>query len=256
LRTLAFIYLAMALVAAAFIRLPKQVAGAPTPAAGRSLTIVQALQTRAFWLMWLAIAMSAQGSLYVSAKYKTIALDFPELRGDRFLATVGSLGSLSNGFSRLAWGILYDRIGFKKCMTVITSMQVLLFLMFTSLTSSPFMYICGVVLSFACLGGNFALAPVETYKLFGNAAVFGMMFTAFAFAGLFGGKIASGIADFMSPDQLSDGTPNTEETSFRFLSFVSLIALVLVQFHGRPCDHPAVVPEVDSPCHMRSRASS
>merc|ERR1719352_641632 len=34
-------------------------------------------------------------------------------------------------------------------------------LSFTSLTASPFMYICGVVLSFACLGGNFALAPVE-----------------------------------------------------------------------------------------------
>jgi len=80
------------------------------------------------------------------------------------------------------------------------------------------------MLSFTALAGNMVMCPAESVKIFGNAAVYGGLFTAFAAAGIFGVKIASSVASIMGSD---DG-------AFYFLCAMAICAGVIVQFHKSP----------------------
>lgn len=61
-------------------------------------------------------ACSIFTGIYISSVYKTMALK--EL-DDRTLTVIGALGGLANGLSRLMWGLLYDKYGFKPLYTCV-----------------------------------------------------------------------------------------------------------------------------------------
>jgi len=54
--------------------------------------------------------------------YKVYGLT--RISDDVFVTTVGSVGSVFNGCSRLFWAALYDRFGFKKVYFVLMGIQV------------------------------------------------------------------------------------------------------------------------------------
>jgi MFS family permease len=235
LRRLATVYLFVALIATPFIRTPKEAGVAEatmTVASQPSSTVMSALRTQGFWIMWLSIALASQGGLYVGSSYKEIAYDSDnsDLKCDSYLVMVGALGALTNGLCRPLWGMLYDRIGFRSSFSLAAIMHVILYFCFPMFTSSPHLYLFGVALSFAGFAGFCALVPAEAYRAYSSGIVLGLFVSAFAFAGVFGTKFT----DFVkhSFDE-SSSTLDTEEVAFRFLSLMSLIAVVLIQFYGR-----------------------
>jgi OFA family oxalate/formate antiporter-like MFS transporter len=233
-RKLSMVYFVFTLIAFPLIRMPRIDASTTraTVETSAAWSVKDAMCTKTFWIMWLAIAVSAQGGLYVSSSYKSIAINFPALHDDRYLASVGAIGSLTNGLMRPVWGFLYDRFGFHACFSVIAAIQVVVICVFPQLSASPPLYALGVVASYACLAGNFTLAPTETYKLFGNAAVYGCLYSSFATAGIFGSKVANFVANMFSLPE--DNTLQTVSKAFMFLSLMSLLALVVLQFHRPP----------------------
>jgi len=244
LRRLALIYVAVPLIAAPFIISPKEAAVTVRarvysgcsiePVEGQPyFTVASALRTRGFWIMWMAIALSSQGALYVGSAYKEIAhdLDNPDLKGDDYLVMVGALGALSNGLCRPVVGIMMDRIGFRNSFSLCASMHILLYFFFPLFTSSPLLYTAGVVLSFAGLAGYCALVPAEAFRAYGNGAVLGCAISAFAFAGVFGAKITDFVKNLVADE--SGFTPDTEALAFKWLSLMCLTGLGMVQFYGR-----------------------
>jgi hypothetical protein len=87
--------------------------------------VTEALNTSQFWLMWAMIITSASAGLNVVSMYKQFASISPVLKGDSYQALVGGMGALFNGFGRLFWGKISDRIGFKTSFTILTIAQAL-----------------------------------------------------------------------------------------------------------------------------------
>lgn len=224
LRILGCIYFLVMAASSPMIRPPKTSDSIAATAAANApgYSIPQALQTHNFWLMWLAIVLCAQGGLYVGAMYKVIAQEVPALANDRYLSMVGALGALSNGLMRPVWGFLYDRLGYRSCFSIIACLQAVVIFVFPKIESAA-MHVPAVILSWAALAGNFAMAPAEIAKIFGNPAVFPCMFTAFAFSGVFGVKISKFVA-YMT----------NSEAVFLYLAATAIAALFLVQLHRPP----------------------
>lgn len=61
--------------------------------------------------------LSTYAGFMMAGCYKTYGFDLG--KSDSFLTIVGSLQALTNGFSRALWGILLDKLGFKKVYEII-----------------------------------------------------------------------------------------------------------------------------------------
>jgi MFS family permease len=113
--------------------------GAPTATglySPRGLTVGQALGTKQFWLMWTLIITCATAGLNTAAVYKQFAATSQALTGDEFQALVGGIGALFNGFGRIFWGTVSDRLGFKLSFTVLSVLQAVSMLTYTASTQS------------------------------------------------------------------------------------------------------------------------
>ena len=100
------------------------------------VTIKEALHSSQFWLMWLMIITSASAGLNVASMYKQFASISPALKGDAYQALTGGMGALFNGFGRLFWGSICDKIGFKTSFTILTVAQAFIQLMYPYSPSS------------------------------------------------------------------------------------------------------------------------
>merc|ERR1711871_1326425 len=114
---------------------------------------------------------------------------FPTLKSDAYLAMVGGVGSIANGMGRTGWGILQDKLGFRKLFTVLTITQAIAMMGYRFTVGSRGLFTATTMVLFLCLGGNFAMAPGACGKLFGaevGPRVFAVLFSAFATAAIGG----------------------------------------------------------------------
>ncbi len=83
---------------------------------------------------------------------------------------VVSVTSICNGVSRLLWGIIFDKIGIKKCLTIISIFFIVatagLFLSYTGNIS--FLFIICACLMYISFGGNAITCPSVIRELFGH----------------------------------------------------------------------------------------
>lgn len=123
--------------------------------------------------------VSSFGSMIVS-NYKTYGqtLDFE----DSFLSTVGTLGSVMNGVSRLFWGSLLERLGIKKIMLINLSVQIGLSFTLRWVSSSGAVYLIYVITVYFCYGGWYAMMPATITRIFGKkigTTIYGITFIGF-----------------------------------------------------------------------------
>ncbi len=83
---------------------------------------------------------------------------------------VVSVTSICNGVARLLWGIVFDKIGIKKCLTIISIFFIVatagLFLSYTGNIS--FLFIICACLMYISFGGNAITCPSVIRELFGH----------------------------------------------------------------------------------------
>jgi OFA family oxalate/formate antiporter-like MFS transporter len=97
--------------------------------------------------------------------------------------------SLANGFGRIIWGALSDKIGRKTAFVAMFTLQGLMMIAFFFVGGNEYLlYLSAAIIGFN-FGGNFALFPSATADFFGNKSVglnYGWVFLSYGFGGILG----------------------------------------------------------------------
>jgi OFA family oxalate/formate antiporter-like MFS transporter len=106
--------------------------------------------------------------------------------------------SIANGLGRILWGTFSDRIGRKRALILMCTLQgVIMLLFFWMGSSEALLYLAATIIGFN-FGGNFSLFPTTTADLFGSANVgrnYGWVFTAYGVGGIVGPIMAAAFGD-------------------------------------------------------------
>jgi OFA family oxalate/formate antiporter-like MFS transporter len=169
------------------------------------LTPREMLRTREFYLLWLMFIFGAMAGLMVIGTIKLFGIEALKAGGMEETVASATAGtamavfySMFNGFGRIAWGAISDRIGRKTALTVMMAIQGTVMLLFFQMGSSAALLYLGAALIGFNFGGNFALFPSATADLFGSryiGANYGWVFCAYGLGGIIGPMLAGIVRD-------------------------------------------------------------
>jgi OFA family oxalate/formate antiporter-like MFS transporter len=194
---------------------------------------MEMLRTPQFYLIFLTFMIGAAAGLMVIGIAKVWPKDVLEAAGFSAIEAAaaatfaaGVMYPLFNGLGRIGYGALNDRIGWKKSMLIMNSVQAVFMFLSLFLISTPItLWIVMAVLA-ANYGGNFSLFPTATDNLWGSkhlAANYGLVFFAFGIGGLLGPNIG-GI--FRNSGQ--------QEIAIVISGVMLIISVILIWFTEKP----------------------
>lgn len=153
------------------------------------------LSRAGFWSIWLIFIFSGMAGLMVIGTIKLFGIDALQAGGLTVAAAGAAAGTamasyaIFNGLGRIIWGKISDSIGPKSSIFLMCLIQGILMLsLFKYGTTALMLAIFASAIGFN-FGGNFALFPVATAKLFGTKNVgsnYPFVFTAYGIAGIAG----------------------------------------------------------------------
>ena len=149
-----------------------------------------------FWMLWLAFVLSAICGLMTIGAYSSFAKSIPgaDINNTDYLVLVGALAALFNGLGRIIWGMLSDKITYKKSMMIMFTIQAILMVSFFITATNIVMFLIFVCALYFCFGGNFSMFPTATSDLFGSKNLgpnYGVVFTAYGIAGFMGATMVN-----------------------------------------------------------------
>lgn len=106
--------------------------------------------------------------------------------------------SLCNGFGRIIWGAVSDKIGRKMSFIIMFGLQGIMVIAFYFIGGSEYLLYAGAALIGFNFGGNFALFPAATADFFGNKSVglnYGWVFLAYGVGGILGPMLGGIMGD-------------------------------------------------------------
>jgi OFA family oxalate/formate antiporter-like MFS transporter len=192
--------LVLVVLLAQFLRNPPEQPVAPAstaqmPAAPRpELDWHEMLRTGQFYQLWLLMVLSASAGMMIIAQVPFIAKEQANWKwGAVPIATL----AIFNTLGRLLSGVLSDRFGRTRTMTLAFLLQAANMLAFSHY-NSPNLMIFGSAFTGLCYGTIFTLMPAATADFYGirNLGVnYGLVFTAFGVAGVVGPLLGAHIRD-------------------------------------------------------------
>ena len=84
-----------------------------------------------------------------------------------YLFIIGILFGLINGSSRMLWGYLMDKFGFKPLMSVIAFIEIIIAASFYFIVKINILYLICVLLIAFCIGGHFSILAPLFNKVYG-----------------------------------------------------------------------------------------
>ncbi len=178
----------------------------PPPKAGQisegtNMTAGQMLKTPQFYMIFLTFVFSAGAGLMTIGLMKLFPKEALQAAGMDEAAASAVAGtamavffSLANGFGRIAWGSLSDKLGRKASVIIMCATQGIFVIAFTKMAGTPVLLYMGALLIGFNFGGNFALFPTITADTFGArniAQLYPLVFLAYGVGGI-GGPILGG----------------------------------------------------------------
>jgi MFS family permease len=161
------------------------------------------LKKYGFWAIWAIFIFGGMAGLMVIGTIKLFGID--ALTGKLGAVAAGAAAgtamawyAIFNGLGRIVWGKVSDNIGPKMAIFLMTLIQGILMLTFFKVGTTALMltiYASAIGFNF---GGNFALFPVATAKLFGTKNVgsnYPFVFTAYGIAGIAGPMLGGFVRD-------------------------------------------------------------
>lgn len=161
---------------------------------GNEYTWNEVVRTPQFYLLWIMYALAATAGLMLIAHLPKIAEGQAGWKAGFWLIVILSV---FNALGRLGAGILSDKVGRTRAMMLIFILQAINMFLFMFYTSIPFLIVGSAVAGLA-YGAVFSLFPTTTAEFFGmkNLGInYGMVFTGWGVAGVFGAMLAATIKD-------------------------------------------------------------
>ena len=157
-----------------------------------------------FWIIWLIFTFSGMAGLMVIGTIKLFGYDSLQASGLGMAAAGAAAGTamawyaIFNGLGRIVWGKVSDWVGPRMSLFYMCVIQGCLMLTFYKMGTTPLMLAVYASLIGFNFGGNFALFPVATAKLFGTknvASNYPFVFTAYGIGGLAGPMLGGFVRD-------------------------------------------------------------
>ncbi|XP_023338101.1 uncharacterized protein LOC111708833 [Eurytemora carolleeae] len=151
----------------------------------QNLSPVQLLKTRTFYQLWLCFLGISLANGILQNYSKTFGFTF--INDDHYFYKIGIVSNILNGFCRIVWGLLYDRLKFRRCymiigsvVTITTITMPVLPLIGTDTVGVHASYGIWMFCIFATFPGIYAIIAAALADYFGQKhyqANFGLLFT-------------------------------------------------------------------------------
>jgi OFA family oxalate/formate antiporter-like MFS transporter len=153
----------------------------------RDFTLGEALKCWQWWALWALLFLNTTAGISVISQESPI---FQELSGATAIVAAGMVGiaSIGNAVGRVFWAFVSDYLTRRYTFLVMFLLQVVLFWIFPSITSTPMLTLVAFVI-LMCYGGGFGTMPAFAADYFGPrfvGPIYGLMLTAWGFASAFG----------------------------------------------------------------------
>lgn len=171
-------------------------AAAPAVSAKRDIDWHEMLRTKQFYLLWVMYVLTASAGLMLISNVAIIALEQAAWQAG-FVAIMTL--AIFNTIGRFGSGAISDRIGRTNTMIIAFVIQAANMFMF-AYYASPMAIISGCAVTGLCYGALFVLMPAATADFYGlkNLGVnYGLVFTAFGVAGVWGSLLGGRIRDML-----------------------------------------------------------
>jgi OFA family oxalate/formate antiporter-like MFS transporter len=163
------------------------------------------LITGQYGMMWVIFFFNIAAGISIISFQSPLYQEIWKLRDptmDRaVLAVYGAsliaVSSLFNGFGRIAWGAVSDRLGRVNTFRLLLASQMIVF-GFLMTEHNPWVFAVLVCYVLSCFGGGFAVMPPFVVDVYGKKRmplIYGIILTAWSAAGLVGPMIVASLKD-------------------------------------------------------------
>jgi MFS transporter, OFA family, oxalate/formate antiporter len=166
------------------------------------------LKTPQFYMIFLTFVFSAGAGLMSIGLMKAFPMKALTISGLDIVEASAISGtamavffSLANGFGRIAWGAMSDKLGRKLSIFLMTATQGLVVILFQWMAGSEYLLYLGATIIGFNFGGNFSLFPSITADTFGNKFVgqnYPWVFLAYGVGGIAGPMLGGKLGDLGS----------------------------------------------------------
>lgn len=129
-------------------------------------SVWEIIKSKKVYHIFLMNLFSSGLGLLIASNFKNYGLI--KINDDKFLTIVGSVGAVFNGCGRMLWGMLYDRLTFKKVYIFLLIIQIIFVATFDSISSYKSAFFIWICVLLFCEGGHFAIFPALCLKEFGT----------------------------------------------------------------------------------------
>jgi len=140
-----------------------------------------------FWALWCTLFVSISAGISIISQAAPMAQELHHLTPTTAGKLVAAM-AIFNGLGRLFWSSLSDKLGRRKTIIALFSIQAVVFILAVHISN---VWLFGAALCYItfCYGGGFGIMPAFTADVFGEkkvASAYGPILSSQAIAGLFG----------------------------------------------------------------------
>lgn len=189
------IYMIIGLIGAQLLRKPKINTSEVSDKIinDNEFTVTQMIKTKSFYLIWFIYLTGTITGLLVIGLAKDIGMDVAGL-APAIAANAVALAAIFNALGRITWGILSDKLGRLRVISVMFGLTAVAVGLLSTITPNTRLFFSIVAIIAFCFGGFLAVIPPLTSDYYGIknlGANYGLVYQGYGIAALVGPMLIS-----------------------------------------------------------------
>lgn len=189
------IYMIIGLIGAQLLRKPKINTSEVSDKIinDNEFTVTQMIKTKSFYLIWVIYLTGTITGLLVIGLAKDIGMDVAGLAPE-IAANAVALAAIFNALGRITWGILSDKLGRLRVISVMFGLTAVAVGLLSTITPNTRLFFSIVAIIAFCFGGFLAVIPPLTSDYYGIknlGANYGLVYQGYGIAALVGPMLIS-----------------------------------------------------------------